>query len=97
LSRVKTCGESEFDIFEANKHFPDSGKAYYVLKRKTARILPKNDLKMCGESEFDIDKIPWIQDKLYIDAKITYFGLKATLFLIFILLTIHEYKKKRCF
>ena len=25
---------------------------------------------MCGESEFGIDKIPRIQDKLYIDAKI---------------------------
>ena len=42
---VKTCGESEFDIFEAKKRFPDSGKAYYVLKRKVAkmRLLPKND------------------------------------------------------
>jgi hypothetical protein len=24
---VKTCEESEFDIFEAKKRFPDSGKA----------------------------------------------------------------------
>ena len=41
---VKTCGESEFDIFEAKKRFPDSGKAC-VLKRKVAkmRFLPKND------------------------------------------------------
>jgi hypothetical protein len=28
---VKTCGESEFGIFEAKKHFPDSEKAC-VLK-----------------------------------------------------------------
>jgi hypothetical protein len=28
---VKTCRESEFDIFEAKKRFPDSGMAY-VLK-----------------------------------------------------------------
>jgi hypothetical protein len=48
------------------------------------QFLPKNEVKMCGESEFDIDKIPRIQEKLYIDAKITYFGLKTTLFLIFI-------------
>jgi hypothetical protein len=50
---VKTCEESEFDIFEAKKRFLDSEKAY-VLKRKVAkmRFLPKHDLKMCGESEF---------------------------------------------
>jgi hypothetical protein len=30
---VKPCGESEFDIFEAKKHFSDSKKAC-VLKRK---------------------------------------------------------------
>ena len=70
--RVKTCGESEFDIFE--KRFTDSGKAS-VLKRKVSkmRFMPKNDHfwdKMCGESEFDIDKILRIQEKLYIDAKI---------------------------
>ena len=29
---VKTCGESEFDIFEAKKRFPESGKTC-VLKR----------------------------------------------------------------
>ena len=42
---VKTCGESEYDIFEAKKRFPDSGKAYCVLKRKVAkmRFLPKNN------------------------------------------------------
>ena len=42
---VKTCGESEFDIFEAKKRFSDSGKAYCVLMRKVAkmRFLPKND------------------------------------------------------
>jgi hypothetical protein len=34
---VKTCGESEFDIFEEKKRFPDSGKAC-VLKRKVAKI-----------------------------------------------------------
>jgi hypothetical protein len=69
---VKTCGESEFDIFEAKKRFPDSGRAYCVLKRKVAkmRFLPKNDLKMCRESKFDIYNIPRIQEKLYIDAKI---------------------------
>jgi hypothetical protein len=49
--RVKTCGESEFEIFEAKKprneykkRFPDSGK-FCVLKRKVAkmRFLPKNN------------------------------------------------------
>ena len=34
---VKTCEESEFDIFEAKKRFPDSEKAC-VLKRKVAKI-----------------------------------------------------------
>jgi hypothetical protein len=34
---LKTCRESEFDIFEAKKHFPDSGKAC-ILKRKVAKI-----------------------------------------------------------
>jgi hypothetical protein len=55
---VKTCGESEFDIFKAKKRFSDSGKAYCVLKRKVAkmRFLPKNEKE--------------IQEKLYIDAKI---------------------------
>jgi hypothetical protein len=45
LPGVKTCGESEFDIFKAKKLIPDSGKAYCVLKRKVAkmRFLPKND------------------------------------------------------
>jgi hypothetical protein len=33
---VKTCGESEFEIFEAKKRFPDSKKAC-VLKRKVAK------------------------------------------------------------
>ena len=49
---VKTCGESEFDIFEAKKRFPDSGKAC-VLKRKVAkmRFLPKNGVKMCGKEK----------------------------------------------
>jgi hypothetical protein len=48
---VKTCGESEFDVLEEKQRFPDSGKAYYVkkayylLKRKIAKMqfLPKND------------------------------------------------------
>src|SRR6185437_7217402 len=42
---LKTCGKSEFDIFEAKKRFPDSKKAC-VLKRKVAkmRFLPENDL-----------------------------------------------------
>jgi hypothetical protein len=56
LLGVKTCGEFEFDIFEAKKRFPDSGKAYCVLKRKVAkmRFLPKNDsfwVKMCGKEK----------------------------------------------
>jgi hypothetical protein len=33
---VKTYGKSEFDIFEAKKRFPDSGKAC-VLKRKVEK------------------------------------------------------------
>jgi site-specific DNA-cytosine methylase len=33
---VKTC--EEFNIFEAKKHFPDSRKAYFILKRKVAKI-----------------------------------------------------------
>jgi hypothetical protein len=42
---VKICRESEFDISEAKKRFPDSGKMYCVLKRKVAKmqLLPKND------------------------------------------------------
>jgi hypothetical protein len=42
---VKICRESKFDIFEVKKRFPDTGKAYCVLKRKVAkmRLLPKND------------------------------------------------------
>jgi hypothetical protein len=76
-SRGKACGESELDIFEAKKRFPDSGKACYVLKRKVTkmRFLPKNDpfrVKMCGESEFDIYKIPRVQEKRYIGAKIRF-------------------------
>jgi hypothetical protein len=35
---VKTCGESEFDIFEAKKRFPDSEKAYCALKRKVTKM-----------------------------------------------------------
>jgi hypothetical protein len=34
---IKTCGEYEFDIFEAKKRFSDSGKDC-VLKRKVAKI-----------------------------------------------------------
>jgi hypothetical protein len=34
---VKTCGEIEFDIFEAKKRFSDSGKTC-VLKRKVAKM-----------------------------------------------------------
>jgi hypothetical protein len=33
---VKTCGESEFDIFEANKRFPDSEKCIEAKSRKNA-------------------------------------------------------------
>jgi hypothetical protein len=42
---VKTCGKSKFDIFEAKKRFPDSGKAY-VLQRKVTkmRFLSKNSI-----------------------------------------------------
>jgi len=29
LLGVKTCGESEFDIFEAKKRFPNLGNAYF--------------------------------------------------------------------
>jgi hypothetical protein len=59
LLGVKTCGESEFDIFEAKKRFPDSRKAC-VSKRKVAKcdFYLKTTLfkvKMCGESEFDSD------------------------------------------
>jgi hypothetical protein len=35
--REKTCGESEFDIFEAKKRFPDSEKAC-LLKRKIEKF-----------------------------------------------------------
>jgi hypothetical protein len=70
----KTCGESEFDIFEAKKRFPDSGKAC-VLKRKSQKCdfclkTTPVGVKICGEPEFDIYKIPWIQEKLCIDTKI---------------------------
>jgi hypothetical protein len=34
---VKICGESEFNIFEAKKRFPDSEKAC-ILKRKVAKM-----------------------------------------------------------
>ena len=42
---VETCGGYEFDIFEEKKRFPDSRKAYCVLKRKVEkmRFLPKSD------------------------------------------------------
>ena len=42
---VRTYGESEFDIFEVKKRFPDSKKAHCVLKRKVAKVLflSKND------------------------------------------------------
>ena len=36
-SRGKTCGKSDFDIYEAKKCFPDSGKAC-VLNRKVAKM-----------------------------------------------------------
>jgi hypothetical protein len=44
-------------------------------------------VKMCGESEFDIYKIPWIQEKLYIDVKIRENHLFA--------LVCHEKKKSK--
>jgi hypothetical protein len=46
---VQICGKSEFEIFEAKKGFPDSEKAYCVLKRKIAkmRFLHKNGPFWC--------------------------------------------------
>jgi hypothetical protein len=49
----KQCGESKFDIFEAKKRFPDSGKAC-ILKRKVAKMrfylkTTPFGVKMCGE------------------------------------------------
>jgi hypothetical protein len=50
---VKTCGESEFDIFEAKKRFSDSGKAW-VLKRKVAKIA------------FSLQyTVPWIKEAFF--------------------------------
>ena len=67
---IKHAG-TEFAIFEAKKRFPESGNAYCVLKRSRKNaIFVKNDEKCVGEPEFDIHKIPRIQEKLYIDAKI---------------------------
>jgi hypothetical protein len=41
---VKIYGESEVDVFEAKKRFPDPGKAC-VFKRKVAKNFSKNYLK----------------------------------------------------
>ena len=49
LLGAKTCGESEFYIFEAKQRFPDSGKAYCVFQRKVYVpkyvIVNKNEYK----------------------------------------------------
>jgi proteasome lid subunit RPN8/RPN11 len=47
---VKTCGESEFDIFEARKRFPDSRKAC-IFKRKVAFLRSKNERKKTFRSK----------------------------------------------
>jgi hypothetical protein len=39
---VKTCGESEFDIFEAKKRFPDPGKACVI----ELKILPTISIQL---------------------------------------------------
>jgi hypothetical protein len=46
--------EPEFEIFEAKKRFPDSGKAYFGLNRKVAKIrfLPKNNQNMLFSQNF---------------------------------------------
>jgi hypothetical protein len=51
---VKTCGESEFDIFKAKKRFPDPGKAY-LLKRK------------CNFCDFSLQytRLPWIREVFF--------------------------------
>jgi hypothetical protein len=64
----KTCGETEFDIFEAKKA-SHSRKAYCVLKRKVAKMITPFELKMCEEFEFDIYKIPRIQEKKKFEKK----------------------------
>jgi hypothetical protein len=57
---VKTSGEFEFDILEAKKLFPESGKASCVLKRKVAKIafLSKTSQNVWGIRNF---KMPQIQ------------------------------------
>jgi hypothetical protein len=49
---IKTCGKSEFDIFEAKKCFPDSGKPC-ILKRKVEKcdFCPNFDLKKSNFSQ----------------------------------------------
>jgi hypothetical protein len=70
LLRVKTCGESEFDIFETKKRFSDSGKAvYWSEKYQKCDFYLKTTpfgIIMCGEFEFDIfeaKKVSLIQGK----------------------------------
>jgi hypothetical protein len=53
---VKTCGEFEFDIFEAKKRFPDSGKVYcyWSEESKKCDFCLKTTpfvVKMCGETK----------------------------------------------
>ena len=70
---VKICGESEFDIFETKKNdclIQGRRIVYWSEKSKKCDFRLQTTKKMCGESEFDIYKIPRIQEKLYIDAKI---------------------------
>jgi hypothetical protein len=71
---VKTCGETEFDIFEAKNASLIQGRLLCIeAKSSKMRFLPKNDPfwgKNVRESELGIYKIPSIQEKLYIDARI---------------------------
>jgi hypothetical protein len=51
--KVKTCGESEFDIFEAKKRFPDSRKTHCVQK--------------CNFCDFSLQYtgLPWIKEAFF--------------------------------
>jgi hypothetical protein len=63
---VKTCRESEFDIFEAKKHLPNSGKAC-VLKRKIAFLRLFNTQALNQKSIFSLRKCLkfWFSARLY--------------------------------
>ena len=69
---VKTC--EEFDIFEAKKRFPDSGKACCVLKRKVVKmrfLQQKNDpfwgKNVCYFLEFSDPRTFLLQKRLFLD------------------------------